>query len=148
MEKKERETREEGEREKESERRESKRKERMTRRREEYGGRRRYGRRSRRVAGRVRKRGRRVGPQEENEEKLGAYECGFEPYDDARRQFNIRFYQVGILFLIFDLEVCYRYPWVRGRGEGERRGYRTMVEFRRELRVGYVYVWMVGALEW
>lgn len=89
-----------------------------------------------------------VGADKGNEEKQGAYECGFEPYDDARMQFNIRYYQVAIRFLVFDLEVCYRYPWVMGRGERERRGYRTIMEFMRELVVGYIFVWRVGALEW
>ena len=120
----------------------------MTRRREQYGKRRRY---RRRCIGRgrgIRGRGGRVGTDKGNEEKQGAYECGFEPYDDARRQFNIRYYLVAIIFLVFDLEVCYRYPWVVGRGERERRGYRTIREFRRELVVGYVFVWRVGALEW
>ena len=120
----------------------------MTRRREEYGGLRRYRRRAGGRASRVRGAGRRVGTEKGNAEKQGAYECGFEPYDDARRQFNIRYYRVAIMFLVFDLEVCYRYPWVVTRGERERVGYRVMREFRRELRVGYVYVWRVGALEW
>jgi NADH-quinone oxidoreductase subunit A len=120
----------------------------MTRIREEYGRRRRY-----RVlcVGRgaaIRGAGRRAGTDKGNEEKQGAYECGFEPYDDARRQFNIRYYLVAIMFLVFDLEVCYRYPWVVSRGERELVGFRTMREFRRELIVGYIFVWMVGALEW
>lgn len=120
----------------------------MTRRREEYGVRRRYRVRAIGRSRAIRGRGSRVGPDKGNEEKLGAYECGFEPYDDARRQFNIRYYLVAIRFLVFDLEVCYRYPWVVSRGERERLGYRTMSEFIRELVVGFVYVWMVGALEW
>jgi NADH-quinone oxidoreductase subunit A len=122
----------------------------MTRRREEYGVRRRYTCRSFGRGAAIRGRGRRVGTDKGNEEKQGAYECGCyaEPYDDARMQFNIRYYQVAIRFLVFDLEVCYRYPWVMSRGERERRGYRTMVEFRRELIVGYIFVWRVGALEW
>ena len=104
--------------------------------------------RARGRGGRLRGRGMRVGTEKGNEEKQGAYECGFEPYDDARIQFNIRYYQVAIRFLVFDLEVCYRYPWVVSRGEREMRGYRTMREFRRELVVGYRFVWRVGALEW
>lgn len=122
--------------------------ERMTRRRESYGNRRIYRVRSRAMSRIVRGAGQRAGTNKGNEEKEGAYECGFEPYDDARRQFNIRFYLVAIMFLIFDLEVCYMYPWVVSRGERERLGYRTIREFRRELVVGYVFVWMVGALEW
>jgi NADH-quinone oxidoreductase subunit A len=120
----------------------------MTRRRDEYGRRMRYRVRCRARGIALRGRGRRAGTEKGNEEKQGAYECGFEPYDDARRQFNIRYYLVAIMFLVFDLEVCYRYPWVVSRGELERRGYRTMMEFLLELVVGYVFVWVVGALEW
>jgi NADH-quinone oxidoreductase subunit A len=120
----------------------------MTRRREEYGRRGRYRIRCTIMGIAIRGAGRRAGTEKANEEKQGAYECGFEPYDDARRQFNIRYYLVAIMFLVFDLEVCYRYPWVVSRGERERVGYRTIREFRRELIVGYVFVWMVGALEW
>lgn len=96
----------------------------------------------------IRGRGRRVGPQAGNEEKLGAYECGFEPYNDGRIQYNVQYYRVAIIFLVFDLEVCYRYPWVVARRERERVGYRTRREFRMELLVGYVFIWLVGALEW
>lgn len=119
----------------------------MTRRREQYGTRRRFGRRCAGRSRRIRGAGRRVGTDKGDGEKLGAYECGFEPYDDARRQFNVRYYRVAIMFRVFDLEVCYRYPWVVSRGEIERLGYRTRREFRRELIIGYVYVWLVGALE-
>jgi NADH-quinone oxidoreductase subunit A len=120
----------------------------MTRRREEYGRRRRYRGRAGGRGGGIRGRGMRVGVENGNEEKQGAYECGFEPYDDARMQFNIRYYQVAMRFLVFDLEVCYMYPWVVSRSERESVGYRVRREFRRELVVGYVYVWRVGALEW
>lgn len=119
-----------------------------TRRLEEYGRRRSYSRRSLAIGGVVRGLGMRVGPEKGNEEKEGAYECGFEPYDDARRQFNIRYYLVGMMFLVFDLEVCYIYPWVVSRGEMELGGYRVMLEFVGELVVGYAYIWRVGALEW
>lgn len=96
----------------------------------------------------MRGRGEVVGEKKGNEEKEGAYECGFEPYEDSRRQFNIRYYVVGIMFMVVDVEVCYMYPWVVGRGEMEREGYRVIREFMRELVVGYGYVWMVGAREW
>lgn len=120
----------------------------MTRRMEEYGNRLVFGARGWGLGRRILGGGYRVGPNEGTEEKLGAYECGFEPYDDARMQFDIRYYQVAIRFLVFDVEVCYRYPWMVGRGEIGRRGYRTIREFMRELVVGYAYVWRVGALEW
>lgn len=119
----------------------------MTRRRESYSQWRIYRGRATRRSVVIRRVGRYVGPKKGDMEKEGAYECGFEPYDDARRQFNIRYYQVAIRFLVFDLEVCYRYPWIVNRGEMERPGYRTICEFRRELVVGYMYVWIVGALE-
>ena len=120
----------------------------MTRRLEGYGQRRRYGRVGRGRGAARRGRGMRVGVEKGDEEKLGAYECGFEPYDDARMQFNIRYYQRAMRFLVLDVEVAYRYPWVVSRRETEVRGYRVMREFRRELVVGYVYVWRVGVLEW
>lgn len=114
----------------------------------EYSKRRRFRIRSRGRACLLRGRGRGVGTDRATEEKQGAYECGFEPYDDARRQFNVRYYQVAIRFLVFDLEVCYMYPWVRSREEIGWRGYRVRREFRRELVVGYAFVWIVGTLEW
>lgn len=120
----------------------------MTRRREGYGERRRYGIRCIRIGRGILGAGKRAGPSKGDEEKEGAYECGFEPYDDARRQFNVQYYRVAIIFLVFDLEVCYMYPWVVSRSERERVGYRTRREFRRELIVGYAFVWRVGALEW
>jgi NADH-quinone oxidoreductase subunit A len=120
----------------------------MTRILEGYGARRVFGRRSGGRGGRIRVGGKLAGPENGTEEKLGAYECGFEPYDDARRQFNIQYYRVAIMFLVFDLEVCYRFPWVVSLGERTRLGYRTLREFRRELIVGFIFVWMVGALEW
>lgn len=119
-------------------------------RREEYKGRRVRRRVGRGRGRRIERGGKRVGGGEsvESEEKLGAYECGFEPYDDARRQFNVHFYRVAIMFRVFDLEVCYRYPWVVSRGEDEGVGYRTRREFRVELVIGYGYVWRRGAREW
>lgn len=81
-------------------------------------------------------------------EKLAAYECGFNPFDDARSRFDIRFYLVAIRFLVFDLEASFRLPWSVSRGEQTSRGYRTIREFVLELVVGYGYAWKVGALEW
>lgn len=82
------------------------------------------------------------------EEKLSAYECGFEPYDDGRLQFQVHYYLVARRYLVLDLEVCYRYPWVVSVGEQGTMGYRRIGEFVLELRAGYAYVWLVGALEW
>ena len=80
------------------------------------------------------------------EEKLSAYECGFEPYDDGRLQFQVHYYLVARLYLVLDLEVCYRYPWVFTVSSAP--AYARIREFILELRVGYAYVWLVGALEW
>jgi NADH-quinone oxidoreductase subunit A len=81
-------------------------------------------------------------------EKLSAYECGFEPFDDARRQFDVRYYLVAILFIIFDLEVAFLFPWaVALKGIGAF-GFWSMVAFLGVLTVGFVYEWCKGALEW
>ena len=81
-------------------------------------------------------------------EKRAAYECGFNPFDDARSRLDIRFYLVAIRFRRFDLEGSYRFPWAVTRGEQTSMGFRTMRDFRVELVVGYIYAWKVGALEW
>lgn len=81
-------------------------------------------------------------------EKLSAYECGFNPFDDARSRFDIRFYLVAIRFILFDLEASFRFPWAVSLGEQTSRGYRTMRDFVVELVIGYAYAWKVGALEW
>jgi len=81
-------------------------------------------------------------------EKLSAYECGFNPFDDARSRFDIRFYLVAIRFILFDLEASFRFPWAVTMGEQTSTGFRTMRDFVRELVVGYVYAWKIGALEW
>ena len=81
-------------------------------------------------------------------EKLSAYECGFNPFDDARSRFDIRFYLVAIRFILFDLEAVFRFPWAVSISEQTSVGYRTMIDFVRELIVGYVYAWKIGALEW
>jgi len=90
----------------------------------------------------------RRGTQGPDAEKSSAYECGFNPFDDARSRFDIRFYRVSILFIVFDREASYRFPWAVTLGEQGARGFYTMVEFLVERVVGYVYVWKVGALEW
>jgi NADH-quinone oxidoreductase subunit A len=81
-------------------------------------------------------------------EKLSAYECGFEPFDDARRKFDVRFYLVAILFIIFDLEVAFLFPWAITLGHIGLFGFLSMVGFLAVLTVGFIYEWCKGALEW
>lgn len=81
-------------------------------------------------------------------EKLSAYECGFDPYEDARNVFDVRFYIVAILFLIFDLEAVYFFPWVVSISFFNFSGIWGMVDFIIELLFGYCYAWLVGALDW
>ena len=86
--------------------------------------------------------------QKPNAEKLSAYESGFEAFDDARRQFDVRYYLVAILFIIFDLEVAFLFPWaVALKGIGAF-GFWSMIGFLGVLTVGFVYEWCKGALEW
>lgn len=81
-------------------------------------------------------------------EKLSAYECGFEPFDDARRPFDVRYYLVAILFIIFDLEVAFLFPWaVALKGIGVL-GFWSMIGFLGVLTIGFIYEWGKGALEW
>ena len=81
-------------------------------------------------------------------EKLSAYECGFNAFDDARMKFDVRFYLVSLLFIIFDLEVAFLFPWaVAFRGIGAV-GFWSMITFLAVLTVGFVYEWKKGALEW
>ena len=81
-------------------------------------------------------------------EKVSAYECGFEPFDDARRRFDVRFYLVSILFIIFDLEVAFLFPWAITLGKIGVFGFWSMVVFLGVLTVGFIYEWKKGALEW
>ena len=81
-------------------------------------------------------------------EKLSAYECGFEAFDDARRRFDVRFYLVSILFIIFDLEVAFLFPWAVSLGRIGHFGFWSMIVFLDVLTVGFVYEWKKGALEW
>ena len=89
-----------------------------------------------------------VARQNPDSEKLSAYECGFDPFDDARGQFDVRFYLVAILFIIFDLEVAFLFPWAITLGEIGYFGFWSMVLFLGILTVGFVYEWKKGALEW
>jgi NADH-quinone oxidoreductase subunit A len=82
--------------------------------------------------------------QQPDPEKLSAYECGFNAFDDARMKFDVRFYLVAILFIIFDLEVAFLFPWAVAFGTG----FWSMVVFLAVLTVGFAYEWKKGALEW
>ncbi len=81
-------------------------------------------------------------------EKLSAYECGFEAFDDARKKFDVRFYLVAILFIIFDLEVAFLFPWAVALGDIGLYGFWSMMIFLGILTIGFVYEWKKGALEW
>jgi NADH-quinone oxidoreductase subunit A len=81
-------------------------------------------------------------------EKLSAYECGFPPFDDARMKFDVRFYLVSILFIIFDLEVAFLFPWAVTLGDTGAFGFWSMMVFLGVLTIGFIYEWRKGALEW
>ena len=81
-------------------------------------------------------------------EKLSAYECGFNPFDDARMKFDVRFYLVAILFIIFDLEVAFLFPWAVSFGHLGWFGFWSMSIFLGVLTIGFMYEWKKGALEW
>ncbi len=89
-----------------------------------------------------------IARQKPDAEKLSPYECGFEAFDDARRQFDVRFYLVSILFIIFDLEVAFLFPWAIGLGDIGHFGFWSMMVFLGVLTIGFVYEWKKGALEW
>lgn len=90
----------------------------------------------------------RVGAYNPDVEKLSPYECGFDPYEDARNAFDIKFYLIAILFIVFDLEAAFFYPWVVSLSFLSDSGFWTMLDFIIELIVGYAYAWIIGALEW
>jgi len=81
-------------------------------------------------------------------EKVSAYECGFDPFSDARSKFDVRFYLVAILFIIFDLEITYLFPWALALRSLDLWGYLSMLYFLIILTVGFVYEWKKGALDW
>jgi NADH:ubiquinone oxidoreductase subunit 3 (subunit A) len=81
-------------------------------------------------------------------EKLSAYECGFDPFDDARSRFDIRFYLVSILFIIFDLEVTFLFPWAVSLNRIGLFGFWSMMIFLIILTIGFIYEWKKGALDW
>ena len=87
-------------------------------------------------------------PKNSDPEKLSAYECGFEPFSDSRMEFDIRFYLVAILFIIFDLEIAFLFPWAISLGHLGALGFWSMMIFLFVLTIGFVYEWKKGALDW
>ncbi len=86
--------------------------------------------------------------QKPDAEKLSAYECGFDAFGDVRKQFDVRFYLVAILFIIFDLEVAFLFPWAVALGHIGIFGFVSMMIFLGVLTIGFIYEWKKGALEW
>jgi len=89
-----------------------------------------------------------LSPSKPDPEKLSAYECGFEPFDDSRMEFDVRFYLVAILFIIFDLEIAFLFPWAISLGNIGLLGFSSMMIFLFILTVGFIYEWKKGALDW
>ena len=87
-------------------------------------------------------------PKNPDPEKLSAYECGFEPFNDSRMEFDIRFYLVAILFIIFDLEIAFLFPWAITLGNIGYFGFFSMMLFLFILTIGFIYEWKKGALDW
>ena len=87
-------------------------------------------------------------PSNPDPEKLSAYECGFEAFDNARIEFDVRFYLVAILFIIFDLEIAFLFPWAISLGNIGLLGFYSMMVFLFILTIGFIYEWKKGALEW
>ncbi|MEW6132298.1 MAG: NADH-quinone oxidoreductase subunit A [Pseudomonadota bacterium] len=92
--------------------------------------------------------GRLLAPNRPDSEKLSPYECGFEAFEDARMKFDVRYYLVAILFILFDLEIAFLFPWAVVLEEIGMFGFVAMVIFLGILVVGFIYEWMKGALEW
>jgi len=89
-----------------------------------------------------------LGPSSPDSEKLSAYECGFEAFDDTRSKFDVKFYLVSILFIIFDLEIAFLFPWAVSLGNIGALGFYSMMFFLFILTVGFIYEWRNGALDW
>jgi len=87
-------------------------------------------------------------PKKPDPQKLSAYECGFEPFKDSRMEFDVRFYLVAILFIIFDLEIAFLFPWAVSLGKIGFFGFISMMIFLVILTVGFIYEWKKGALDW
>lgn len=81
-------------------------------------------------------------------EKLSTYECGFEAYGDTRSKFNVRFYVIAILFILFDIEIIFLAPWCLSISQLNLLGFWSMIEFLVELGIGFIYAWHVGAIDW
>jgi NADH-quinone oxidoreductase subunit A len=92
--------------------------------------------------------GKLLGPHRPDPEKLSPYECGFEAFEDARMKFDVRYYLVAILFILFDLEIAFLFPWATVINDIGLFGFISMMVFLGILVVGFVYEWMKGALEW
>jgi len=89
-----------------------------------------------------------IAPSKPDTEKLSAYECGFDAFDDARMKFDVRFYLVSLLFIIFDLEVAFLFPWAVAFKDVGLFGFWAMMVFLGVLTIGFIYEWRKGALEW
>jgi NADH-quinone oxidoreductase subunit A len=89
-----------------------------------------------------------IARQKPDSEKNSPYECGFEPFGDARSKFDVRFYLVAILFIIFDLEIAFLFPWAITLGDIGVYGFWSMMVFLGVLTVGFIYEWRKGALDW
>jgi len=89
-----------------------------------------------------------IAPNKPDPEKVSAYECGFDAFGDARMKFDVRFYLVALLFIIFDLEVAFLFPWAVAFGDIGTFGFWSMMVFLAILTVGFIYEWRKGALEW
>ena len=89
-----------------------------------------------------------LSPSSPDSEKLSAYECGFEAFDDARSKFDVKFYLVSILFIIFDLEIAFLFPWAISLGQIGLFGFISMMIFLFILTIGFIYEWKKGALDW
>jgi NADH-quinone oxidoreductase subunit A len=92
--------------------------------------------------------GKALAPSRPDPEKLSPYECGFEAFEDARMKFDVRYYLVAILFILFDLEIAFLFPWATVVNDIGFAGFVSMMVFLAILVVGFVYEWMKGALEW
>ncbi len=89
-----------------------------------------------------------IAPSRPDSQKLSPYECGFEAFEDARMRFDVRYYLIAILFILFDLETAFFFPWAVALRELGLYGYMTMVVFVLEFLVGFWYIWKKGALDW
>ena len=89
-----------------------------------------------------------LSPKKPDPEKLSAYECGFDPFEDSRMEFDVRFYLVAILFIIFDLEIAFLFPWAITLGKIGIVGFVSMMIFLSILTIGFIYEWKKGALDW